>query len=381
VYESSSGDVFAVQDEFTRAIAAALAPALGGRGARGAHDPAADIARGTTDQVAYELYLKGRYNFLMRNPARLTRSVEYFRQAIARDPKFARPHAGLALAYGVWPVYFAGTADSVSSLITASAERAVALDSTLADARFALARAFEEQLRFQDAEAQYRLGLALDPSSVTGHHWLGANLLNRGRTDEALVELRLATQLDPLAHSAAGLAGMALLYARRPLEAVVALRHALTIDSTFVSAIPPLGLAQALAGQPDSAVHTLELALRQHPGHSRLASTLVFAYAAAGRWADASQLRAQLRRPGVDRSGGIDAGIADLVFGDREPLVRLLTSRAGQLRSFGSGSRFGCNPLLDPLWSDARFRSAMRALQVETCTLARPWPLPPRPRA
>jgi len=379
VYESRSSDVFAVQDEFTRAIATALGPALGGRAVRGAHDAAADIARGTTDQVAYELYLNGRYNFLMRNPTRLLRSVEYFRQAIARDPEFARPHAGLALAYGTWPVYFPGTADSVRPLITASAERAVTLDSTLADARFALARALEEQQRFRDAQAQYRAGLVFDPSSVTGHHWLGANLLNRGRTDEALVELRLATQLDPLAHSAAGLVAVALLHARRYREAVVAARHGLSIDSTFVAGVSPLALAQVLAGQPDSAVQTLEVALKKHPSHLRLSSTLVFAYAAADRWADAAQLRGQLHRADAGKSGGLDAAFADLVFGDREPLVRLLTNETGQRRGPVSGLLFGCNPMLDPLWSDARFRAAMRELKVETCALARPWPLPPRP--
>jgi serine/threonine-protein kinase len=150
VYESRSSDVFALQDEFTRAIAAALAPTLGGSASR-TQDAAADIARGTRDQVAYELYLNGRYNFLMRNPTRLLRSVAYFRQAIARDPKFARAHAGLALAYGVWPVYFPGSADSVRPLLTANAERAVALDSTLADARFALARALDEKLQYREA--------------------------------------------------------------------------------------------------------------------------------------------------------------------------------------------------------------------------------------
>jgi tetratricopeptide (TPR) repeat protein len=221
--------------------------------------------------------------------------------------------------------------------------------------------------------------LAFDPSSVTGHHWLGSNLLNRGRTDEALVELRLATQLDPLAHSAAGLVSMALLHARRYPEAVVAARHALSIDSSFVAGIAQLGLAQAFAGQPDSAVQTLERALEKHPGHSRLSSMLVFAYAAAGRWADAAQVRGQLHRANADRSGGLDAAFADLVFGDREPLVGLLTHATGQLRRPVAGLYLGCNPILDPLWSDARFRSAMKALKVETCTLARPWPFPPHP--
>jgi tetratricopeptide (TPR) repeat protein len=220
--------------------------------------------------------------------------------------------------------------------------------------------------------------LVFDPSSVTGHHWLGGNLLNRGRTDEALVELRLATQLDPLAHSAAGLAGVALLYARRYSEAIVAMRHARSIDSTFVAGVPALALALAFAGQPDSAVQTLEVALEKHPGYSRLSSTLVFAYAAAGRWADAARLRGQLHRADADRSEGLDAALADLVFGDREPLLRLLTNEAGQLRGPVSGLYFGCNPMLDPLWSDARFRAAMRELAVEPCALARPWPLPPR---
>jgi serine/threonine-protein kinase len=379
VYESRSGDVFAVQDEFTRAIAAALGPALGGGQALRTQDAAADVARGTTDQVAYELYLNGRYNFLLRNPTRLARSVAYFKQAIARDPKFARAHAGLVLAYGVWMVYFPSPVDTTSDLMAPIAERAVALDSTLADARFALAKAREWQLRFEEAEVQYRAGLARDPSSVTGHHWLGANLLNRGRTDEALVELRLATQLDPLAHSAAGLVGVALFNARRFPEAIVAGRHALAIDSTFAPATWVLGLSQAFGGEPDSAVATLERGLRQHPNDARLMSGLVFGYAAAGRWADAARIRAQLHRPGGDRSGGMQAGFADLVFGDREPVVRLLTSQAGQRTFLSSGTGFGCNPMLDPLWSDARFGPAMRALKVETCALARPWPLPPRP--
>jgi len=378
VFESGSGDVFALQDALTRAIVAALAPALGDRAAAGTEDPAADLARGTADQVAYDLWLKGRYNFLLRTPTRLARAVAYFQEAIARDSGFARAHAGLALAYGVWPVYFPGAADSVAALMRTSAERAVALDSTLADARFALARALEEQLRFREGLAHYRAGLAFDPSSVTGHHWFGSGLLNLGHTDEALVELRLATQLDPLAHSAAGSVALALLAARRFPEAAAAARHSLTIDSTFWGATHALGIAQAFAGQPDSAITTLERSVRQSPRHPRLASALVFAYAAAGRWADAARVREQLHRPGGDVSpGGVEAAFADLVFGDREPLVRLLTSETGQLRRLGWW--FGCNPLLDPLWADARFRAAMRRLTVEACTLARPWPIPPRP--
>jgi hypothetical protein len=83
-----------------------------------------------------------------------------------------------------------------------------------------------------------------------------------------------------------------------------------------------------------------------------------------------------LHQPGGDLTGGADAAFADYVFGDREPLVQLLTTERGQLRWYNN--HFGCNPLLDPLWGDARFRAAMRALTIEPCPLAKPWPIGPR---
>ncbi|MEJ7812514.1 MAG: hypothetical protein WKG32_19035, partial [Gemmatimonadaceae bacterium] len=376
VYESGAGDVFAVQDEFTRAIVAALAPALGGRGGGAA---VADAERGTTDQEAYDLYLKGRYYWLARGRANVIRSIAYYRQAVARDPRFARAHAGLAMAYEVLSVWSPDPTDSATALVEASAQRAFALDSTLADAQLALGLALERQMRSRDAQARYRAALALEPSNVFGHHVLGASLLAVGHTDEALAELRRATQLDPLAKSAGSLFAHALFTARRFPEAEAASRRVLALDSTYLLSISALGLVQAFGGQPDSAVRTLERGTRWHPDNLRLRPALLFVYAAAGRWADAERVRAQLRRPGGDLSGGTDAAFAELVFGDREPLVRLLMTGEGQRRWYNSTTGFGCNPFLDPLWADARFRAAMRALAVEACPLARPWPLPPRP--
>ncbi|HEX5435862.1 MAG TPA: tetratricopeptide repeat protein, partial [Gemmatimonadaceae bacterium] len=375
IYESPSRDVFAVQDEFTRAIVAALAPSLGDHGAAAS---APDALRGTTDQEAYDLYLKGRYFWLERGAANVEQAIAYFQQALARDPTFARAQAGLAMAYAVLPNYIPDAADSLAGLTMENARRAVALDSTLADAQLALGLALDIHLRFREALARYRTGLALEPSSETVHHWLGFSLLNLGRTDQALVELRRATQLDPQATAPASALGTALLYARQFPEAVAASRRALTLDSTYAFAIWTLGLAQAFGGQPDSAALTLERGARMHPDDSRLSSALLFAYAASGRWADAQRIREQLRRAGGDRYGGGDAALAELVFGDREPLVRLLTTEAGQRSREEHGGTFGCDPLLDPLWADARFRRAMRALGVEACALARPWPIPRR---
>ena len=91
------------------------------------------------------------------------------------------------------------------------------------------------------------------------------------------------------------------------------------------------------------------------------------------------RIRAELRRPDGDHSGGIDLAFADFALGEREPLIRLLTTEAGQ-RRWHEQYLFGCNPLIDPLWSDPRFVAAMRKLTIEPCPHARPWPFPPRPR-
>ena len=376
VFESRSGDVFSVQDELTRAIVAAVAPAIsdGAAGTSGAI-----AGRGTTDAEAYDLYLKGRYHWLERGPANVRLAIVYFRRAVARDPAFARAHAGLALAYGVLPVYVPDPTDSATALLEASARRAVALDTTLADAQIALGLALELRRRYGDAEARYRTALALEPSNVTAHHWLGWMLLSIGRTEEAVTELRRATVLDPLAKSAGAAAAAALIFARRFPEAEAASRRVLALDATFPLAIRSLGLAQAFGGQPDSAVRTLERGMLLHPDSPGQHSALLFAYAAAGRWADAERARTRLRRPGGDLSGGAEAAFAELVFGNREPLVRLLMTGSGQHSWSDALIGFGCNPLIDPLWADARFRAAMRGLTVEPCPLARPWPVPRRP--
>jgi serine/threonine-protein kinase len=371
VYDSRSSNVLAVQDDLTRAVIAALVPSVAARRTR---MPALDVGRGTTDPEAYDLYLEGRYYWLQRGPDNLARAIVLLRQAVARDPGFARAHAGLAMAYSVLPNFVPDPTDSASALVESSARRALALDSTLADAQLALGAVLDGRLQFRDALARYRAAVAADPSSATAHHWLGMNLLNLSRTDEALAELRHATEFDPLEITPPSATALALVYARRFPEARVAAHRALALDSTFVYAIWPLGLAQAFGGQPDSAVRTFERGARLHPDDSRMSAGLVLAYAAAGRWRDAERIRAQLARPNGDRSGWADAAVADLVFGDREPMVRALTTPAGLRRYVAAGALLGCNPILDPLWADARFTDAMRRLSVETCSLARPWP-------
>lgn len=371
VYQSQSGDVFAVQDQFTRAIVSALAPSLGVTAGASVR---MDASRGTSDEQAYELYLKGHYDWVQRDS--MTRAIDYFHRAIARDPRFARAYAGLAMTYEVLPNFVADPADSLMGYAEAAAAKAIALDSTLADAHLALATVLEVQhLQFRGAQAHYRAAATAEPSNATAHHWWGASLLNLGHTDEAIAELARAKQADPLLKSAASMYANALVFDRRFPEAMTAARYVLSLDSTFHYGLLNLGMAQMFGGQPDSAVVTLDRATRLHPEDPRMWGALLFAYAAAGRWADAERVRQHLRQPGVDDFDGIQSAFADLVFGNREPLVRLLTSDDGLKRFIKAGGVIGCDPFFDPLWSDPRFREKMQSLGIEPCPLVRPWPI------
>ena len=335
----------------------------------------AGAERGTRDPQAYEYYQKGRYYFMLRGAENAHRAIDFFQRAVVRDPGFARAHAGLTMAYRLLPVYMPVSMDSISELMEQSARRAATLDSALADAQLAMAVTLVQQLRFDEALSYHRSAIALDPSSATAYLDYGFNLINLGRSDEAIDAMNRSLQLDPLVRSTASAATLGYLVARRYPEALVAARHAFAIDSTFPLAFHAMGLAHAFGGEPDSAVRILERGVELHPGDSRLLAYLAYAYAAANRWNDAEVVRERLHDPETRLIDGTEAARADLVFGDPEPLIRILTSPEGLRRYLLGGGFLGCNPLHDPLWTDGRFRETMRALNVPPCEHAQEWPL------
>lgn len=371
LFESRSADVFAVQDEFTRATIAAVLAALGGP------TPASTrVQRGTSNQKAYDLYLKGRYYWMARGTDNLDRSIRYFTQAIEADPSFARAYSGLALAYRVYDVYQLGGSDTLQSLLGRYAQKAIALDSTDADGMVALASWLEREGRDREAEARTRDAIRLDPSNPTVHHWHGLSLLSAGQTDDAVAELRQAVRLDPLSKSPAATYVTTLVAARRLDEARDELARVLALDPVFPLSLWAAAQIHLLTGHPDSAASTLELAGRLYPDAPGWRSQLIFAYAAAGRWADADRLRRELARMGDGQALMVERALAEVAWGDRNTLISLLQRDEGRrawVRTFGY---IGCDPLLDPVRNDPRFGAMMRGAGIVECHPAKPFRLP-----
>jgi serine/threonine-protein kinase len=376
LYTRPSRDLFAVQDEFTRGVAAALARSLG----TAANTPAlAEAPRGTANAAAYDLFLKGQGLYLARGADNVTRAMSYFQQAVALDPTFARAYSGVANAAAVLRNYVPDPGDSLATLTRVSALRAVALDSTIAEAQEALASVLEGDAQFLEAGPHFERALALDPSNPDIHLSYGFHLLMVGRSIDAERELREALRLDPMLKSARTALSLTLLFERRSADAKAEAERMIAADATFPFSYLVLALAHTLLGQPDSALATFaraEPVLRRSPFTVKLRLYLA---AAAGQWADVTRVRATAVPSGAPTGAATDAAYAALLLGDAEPLIALLSTRAGQ-RQWLTTNWFGCNPMLDALWSDARFERAMRDIGVARCTLARPWPFTPPSR-
>ncbi len=368
-FESSASDLFQIQDDFTREIVQALTPALGG----GAAAVAASNSRGTTDPEAYELYLKGRYFFAKRGTAGLKRAIAYFGQAATRDRNFARARAGMSMAYSVLGGYQAS--DTTPALAMENARLAVALDSTLGDAHLALANAFCSATQLEDADAEFRRALKLQPDDPTTHQWYGDNLEVLGRVQDALAEEKRASALDPLSAVITHEVSYALYLNRRFDEAVSWGARAVELDSTLTIARQQLALNLVQAHRPAEAVKVVERAYAFEPAQLGTLGVLVFAYAASGRWEDARRVH----RAAPAKTGKIpdfDEVIARLSVGDRE----------GAMDTFEHLTRngfdqipYGCDPQYDPLHSEPRFIAIMRRFGAGVCAVTTPEPIKPPP--
>jgi serine/threonine-protein kinase len=372
-YERPAGDVFTVQDELTSAIVAALAPALRGERA----ESVASESRGTTNAKAYDLYLRGHYFWAKRGGANLTLAADYFRQAIAADPRFARAQAGLAMTYGVMPFYARDPADSFPLLALRYATQAIALDSTLADAHAAMANALSDNGRYADAEAEHQRTLALEPDNSTAHQWHGDNLMALGKGSEAVAEMRKAIALDPLSVSAHTDLAIALFDTRDFNGAAEASRRALQLGAGYVYAL--IGASYVFAGERDSAVKFASLAEKTSSDDPGTRVQLPLIYAANGQWDDIARLRAAIARdPQSDPSGLFAAELA-LAEGDHAPLLRVLETPAGRRAWWFTFYSLGCSPMLDPIANEPQFRALLQQQHVQSCTGSSPWPLTLRP--
>jgi serine/threonine protein kinase/Tfp pilus assembly protein PilF len=242
-YDRKLSDALAVQKEITAAIAARLRERL-------SEDAKNLMAKGgTNDPEAYQLYLKGIYYWGQRTPASLEKAKDYFNQAIEKDPNYANAYAGLADYYVAAPDYEPIPESEAAQKAKTAAEKALAIDSSSANAHASLAAANWSLFDFPDAENEFKRALELNPNLANAHHWYGLFLSWEGRDDEALSHLRRAIELDPLNLQYNSNLGQGLCNARQYDACINQVNKTLEIDANYAYAHGLLRLAYRDTGK------------------------------------------------------------------------------------------------------------------------------------
>jgi DNA-binding winged helix-turn-helix (wHTH) protein/TolB-like protein/Tfp pilus assembly protein PilF len=220
-------DLFAMQDEMSERVAAALS--LNADGQKNLL-----TRQYTKSGEAYHAYIKGRYFWNKRTAGDLKKAIEYFEQAIQIDADYALAFAGLADSYALLGDYGVAPAREVFPKMKVAAARAVEVDDHLAEAHTSLA--YAKRLSDWDwpgAEQEFRLAIELNYSYAIAHHWYSEYLAGMARFDEALEEAQRAEDLDPQSLIINTNVGWILYLARRYDEAIHELKKTLEMEPSF----------------------------------------------------------------------------------------------------------------------------------------------------
>src|SRR6188472_4356568 len=192
-YDRKLIDIFSVESEIAKTIADTLQAKLTGA------EKQMMAAQPTEDAVAHELYLKGRHFWELRGD-NLLRAIEFYKQAIARDPKYAPAYAGLGETYILLPYYTGADPKVVRPKARAAALKAVELNPNLAEAHNALGKIFyTDDIDLQKAIREHQRAIELSANYAGAHHWVGNGPLSGlGRFEEAIAAGKRAVELDPL---------------------------------------------------------------------------------------------------------------------------------------------------------------------------------------
>jgi serine/threonine-protein kinase len=369
IYDRGIEDLFAIQQEIAASIAASLKTRLLGAPGAGKLPHAS--------RAAYDLYLRGRFQWNKRTPEGFDRGIQYFQEAIAADPQFAPAYAGLADGYSLCADHGLTAPSIVMPQAKAAALRAIELDPDLAEAHTSLGliRSLYEW-QWQAAGEHYRRAIELNPGYATAHYWYGCDYLALlGRSDDAVAEMRTALRLDPLSHVMTQSLAYVLLLARRFDEALEQHMNALELEPYFYKSYSGLGRLYIHMEMYGEAIAMLQKARSLAGDVPNLLGALGQAYARAGREQDARALLARLEELSKHRYVP-STSVAMIYAGLGENARALDWLETASRRRELTVSAIGVHPGYDTLRGEPRLASLMVriGLTAEGVTSALPSP-------
>ena len=288
-YDRKPGDIFAVQDEISSEIAEKLRLKL-------THAEKKRLTkRQTHDAEAYRLYLKGRHHWDRWTEDGFYKAIEYFEQAVEKDPSYALAHSGVADSYVLlgWNSYLPPMEAFPKAKIAAN--EALRLDPDLGEAHTPLAAVlWLHDWLWPEAQVEFNRSLALNPCYPTANHWYAEYLMTMGRHEPAIAKMKASQELDPLSLIISVAIGWAFYMARRFDEAIEQLEKTVELDPNYPVTYWILCLLHRKMGRYDLAIAEGEKGVTLSGGSILMRAALAQTLATAGRKKEAIQILDEL---------------------------------------------------------------------------------------
>ncbi len=349
-------NIFEMQDAISEKVAASLAMKLTGEEQK-------RLAKHYTDNPeAYHLYLRGRYFWNKRTEEALKKGIEYFQQAIERDPSFAMAYAGIADCYNSLGNSIYGGLQPREALPKAksAAMKALEVDEVLAEAHASLGFAITQyDWDWPVAERELRRAIELNPNYPTAHHFYPIQPTACGRLDESLTEIKRAQELDPLSLIIQTDLARRFYFRRQYEEASEQLRKTLDMDPNFFRAHLDLGEVCVQQGKYEEAIAEFRQAIKLSGGSPVAVGGLGHAYAVSGQHAEARKVLGELSDLAKRRyvSPSLSAAI-HVALGEKDQAFKYLAAAYEERAS--SLIRLKVEPNFGGLRSDPRFADLVR---------------------
>jgi adenylate cyclase len=288
-YDRELDDIFAIQDEIALMITEKLKVILL------ENDRELITKTYTQNTEAYELYLKGRYEWGKRTREGLLKSIDYFNQAIREDQQYGLAYTGIADSYTLLCGYHILSPEASISKAKSAAEKAMQLNPTLAEAYEATGHIeFLAGFNWQKAEDNYKKAIQLNQGFATAWQRYALILATQDRFTEALDEIKKAQELDPLSKIINTDVGLIHLLMGNTDKAIDKCNEVLEIDPAFSVALFVQGLAYEQNGKTEFAVTNFQRAIKASNNNPIAKSALGHAFAINGNTTESLEILREL---------------------------------------------------------------------------------------
>jgi eukaryotic-like serine/threonine-protein kinase len=313
----------------------------------------------TENADAYQMYIKGRYFWNKRSQEGFRTAIEYFRQAIDKDPGYALAYSGLADCY----MFLDDTPSEKFARAKAAAKKALEIDDNVASAHASLGYiSFLYDWDWPNSEREFARAIAISPSYATAHSMYARYLTAMGRRDDALSESELAVSHDPLSLGVNTGLGFNAYLARRYDQAIKQYRKTLELDTNFRLARLDLGLVYVLTGRVQEAILEFQ-GPAAGPADDEGMIFLAYAYARAGQRRAATDELQKLAGRGSKYISPYHLAFVYTALGEKERAFELL--RRAYDDHAPTMPLLKVQPELDGLRADPRFSELLKSLRLD----------------